>query len=113
MALRSRSAFPASAGAVSQAARYEYAGYRLSTWHRDREAIVYYTAAIKANPGDFAAHFNRAGCYLSEREWLKAIQDCDKAIKLKPVYAETYYLRAAARYRLGRDAESRADLAQE
>ena len=110
LTLTTHRAFPASAGAVSQAERYDYAGYRLSTWHRDREAIVYYTAAIKANPGDFAAHFNRAGCYLHEREWSKALQDCDAAVKLKPAYADTYYLRAAVLYRLGRDAECRADL---
>jgi hypothetical protein len=110
LGLTGRRAFSASAGAIRQAERYDYAGYRLSTWHRDREAIVYYTAAIKANSADFAAHFNRAGCYLNEREWSKALEDCNTAVKLKPAYPDTYYLRAAALYRLGRDAESRADL---
>lgn len=38
LGLTSRNTFPASAGAVRQAERYDYAGYRLSTWHRDHEA---------------------------------------------------------------------------
>lgn len=99
-----------SGGALAQAARYDYAGYRLSEWKRDREAIVYYTAAIKANPADFVAYFNSADCYIREKEWSKALADCNAAARLKPPYADTYYLRASALYRLGRDAEARADL---
>ena len=112
LVISSRPAWAASAAATAQAHRYDYAAYRLSTWDRDRQAIVYYTAAIKADPSDFVAYFNRAGCYLHEGEWAKALQDTDAAARLKPAYADTYYLRAAALYHMGREAECRADIAR-
>ncbi|MGI8890586.1 MAG: tetratricopeptide repeat protein [Chthoniobacterales bacterium] len=103
----------ASSGAIAQAKRYDYAGYRLQKWHRNSEAIVYYTAAINANPSDFAAHFNRGGCYMRDRAYAKALDDFTLALKLDPKHAsETYAVRASAFYRLGRDAECRADLEQ-
>lgn len=104
--------FAVGAGAVAQAKQCDYAAYRLSTWNRNREAIVYYTAAIKANPADFVAYYNRAGCYLESREWANALQDCNAAAKLNPTDAGTYYLRAVALEHLGRGAESKADLDQ-
>ncbi len=100
-----------SGSAVGQAKTYDYAGYRLSKWHRNPEAIVFYTAAIKANPSDYVAHFNRAGCYLEERDWAKALRDLNQALKLKPQNAaEIYGVRAIALFGLGRDTECRADL---
>ena len=103
-------AFASGKGAVDRAELYDYTAFRLSTFNRNSEAIIYYTAAIRANPEDFVAHFNRAGCYLRAGQWSKARQDCDTAARLKPAFATTYYLRAVALYRLGHDAQSRADL---
>ncbi len=69
----SSDALAVSGGALVQAARYDYAGYRLNEWKRVPEAIVFYTAAIKANPADFVAYFDRASCYLSEKEWSTSV----------------------------------------
>lgn len=105
-----REAQAVTGSAIGLGERYDSGAYWLLTHHRDSEAIIYYTAAINENPSDFVAYFNRAGCYLHEGQWSKALQDCDTAAKLKPGYADTYYLRAAALYNLGRHAESRADV---
>jgi Flp pilus assembly protein TadD len=105
-----RCAFAGGKGAADRAQLYDYTAFRLSTSNRNSEAIIYYTAAIKANPADFVAHFNRAGCYLRASQWSKARQDCDTAARLNPSFATTYYLRAVALYRLGHDAQCRADL---
>ncbi len=60
------------------------------------KAIDDYTKAIKLNPQDAAAYYNRGIAYDDLGEYQKAIDDYTKAIELAPQDASAYYYRGIA-----------------
>ena len=55
------------------------------------------------------AHRNNSQAALGSREWQKALDEADLAIKDDPMHADGYYLRGRGRLGLGRSAEARDD----
>ncbi len=61
-----------------------------------KEAIAYYTKALKANPDYADAYYNRGYVYIEIRKYKLAIADLDKAIEIDPNYAAAYHVRGIA-----------------
>lgn len=62
------------------------------------QALVHYNEAIKRNPTDHLLYSNRAACLTKLREWSRAIDDCDKCIKLKPDFLKGYTRKACVKF---------------
>jgi antitoxin component YwqK of YwqJK toxin-antitoxin module len=62
-----------------------------------KQALAYYSKAIKLNPGNSDFYFYRSNAYLHDRQFEKAISDCDKTIELEPYYEDAYSTRALTR----------------
>jgi tetratricopeptide (TPR) repeat protein len=60
-----------------------------------------YTNAIQLNPLLEWAYVDRAGAYLKQGEYNRAIADCNKAIEVNPKRAEAYVDRASAYLYMG------------
>jgi len=58
--------------------------------------IEKYTEAIRLDPNDAIAYFNRGGIYYFEDQYDKAIDDYTEAIRLDPDFARAYYVRGIA-----------------
>lgn len=58
----------------------------------------------------YIAHFNRGWAYRNAGEYDKALTDFDRAAKLNPRYADTYYSRAVVQHDRGEKAKSIIDL---
>ncbi len=52
------------------------------------EAVPYFTQAIQANPGYYEAYFNRGLCFEILGDVIKAQNDYQTALKIKPGYAK-------------------------
>ena len=59
-------------------------------------AIAFYTAQIKASPGDAASYVDRASIWQEKGETAAAIADLDEAIRLDPRHAMAYNNRGVA-----------------
>lgn len=64
------------------------------------EAIEFYTKAIEKKK-DKIFYTNRAHCFFQLKKFIKAVSDCDEAIKLDPEYAKAYFRKADAYLSLG------------
>ena len=59
--------------------------------------------AIRVDPQDAEAYFNRGIGYVRNGQRERGVQDFDEAITLNPGYTQVYYHRAFAHTRLGED----------
>ena len=64
-------------------------------------AIDDYDEAIRINPKDAVAYFNRGTTYHSLNKKKRAIEDYDQAIRLNPEYADAYHNRGTTYRDLG------------
>jgi tetratricopeptide (TPR) repeat protein len=64
-------------------------------------AIDDYDEAIRINPKDAVAYFNRGTTYHSLNKKKRAIEDYDQAIRLNPEYADAYHNRGTTYRVLG------------
>ena len=64
-------------------------------------AIEDYDEAIRVNPNDAVAYFNRGNAYHSLNKKKRAIEDYDQAIRLNPEYADAYHNRGTTYRDLG------------
>ena len=60
------------------------------------EAITCYTRALEIHPSDAATFSNRALAYLKTKEYARALEDAESAIKLKDDYIKAYHRRGKA-----------------
>ncbi len=77
------------------------AGVQLSSAGRWEEAITEFDEAIRLNPRDVLAYYNRAIAYHNFGEYERAIEDYDKALGFSPRDAFAYNHRADAYHKLG------------
>ena len=68
------------------------------------DLVADYTEAIRIDPDDADAYYNRGEAYFYLEEYDKSISDCTEAIRIKPDYAEAYDTRGLA-YRLKGESE--------
>lgn len=61
-----------------------------------KEAIEYYTKAIKVKEDEAILYSNRAICYLNLNKYFDAKEDCDLAIKIDPTLIKAHYRRGLA-----------------
>jgi tetratricopeptide (TPR) repeat protein len=66
------------------------------------EAVKCYTRCIAINPRNVPALSNRAMTYLKLKEWKKAVQDCDLALRTDSTHVKSYTRKATALNGLGR-----------
>ena len=66
-------------------------------------AVLCYTRALAAQPGDAAAalHCNRSAAYLALRRWPQALHDAERAQRLEPLWAKPRARAAAAHDAMG------------
>jgi len=72
-------------------------------------AIEDYDEAIRLNPQDAEAYYNRGTAYLDLGQFERAIQDLDEAIRLNPKYTDAYYNRGNTYCELGQFEQAIAD----
>lgn len=82
--------------------------YQYSKTFKNGETL--WTNVIKHYPNDFLAYMNRAEYRISQKKYIKAIQDSDKAIVINPNYAPLYYNRAIAKNIIGENKNALNDL---
>ena len=80
---------------------HQAAGNQLSNEGRWEEAVTEYDEAIRLNPRDSLAYYNRAGAYRNLGEYQMAIQDYEQVLGLNPRDALAYDSRADAYLELG------------
>lgn len=73
-------------------------------------ALEDYAKVLQKNPKHFRALFNRSDIYLRQEKWEKAEADLNAFIQLVPDYADAYYYRGYARYKLKKADECCADM---
>ena len=85
----------------SGAIDHNNAGYELQEQGRLGEAIAEYEEAIRLNPRDADAYYNRGSANDELGQYQRAIQDYDEALRLNPRAADYYHSRGIAYHELG------------
>ena len=83
-------------GGLSEAEKRVNAGVELGQEGRLEEAITEFDEAIRLNPQDADAYYNRGNTYDDLGQHQRAIQEFDEALRLDPQFAEIYVNRGLA-----------------
>ncbi|NJP19470.1 MAG: tetratricopeptide repeat protein, partial [Hydrococcus sp. CRU_1_1] len=65
------------------------------------DLLADYNQALKLNPNDATAYYNRGLLYANQQKWELALADYNQALQLNPNYANAYYNRGIVRYQMG------------
>jgi len=65
------------------------------------QAIDWYSKALDKDPKNHALYTNRAAAYLGSKDFMKAIEDCERSVQYKPDWRKGYYRSASAYSSLG------------
>ena len=133
-AVQDQSAFDAMAKDIEERTKQRVASKEACDKERDRgnvafkaaqysEALACYSRAIEHFKGDKAAHANRAACHIKLRNFLSALDDCNRVVDIAkfldddherrpvpPPVLKAYVRRAAAHSELGKYEEAAEDL---
>lgn len=85
-------------------------GLQLAQGGEDQRAIKAYNAAIQLNPSLAATYLYRAQIFAETGDFPSALRDCNRYLQLDSSSPAGYLTRGFVLLRMGRDAESRADL---
>ena len=69
-------------------------------------AIEHYTTAISETPTDHTIYGNRSASYLKINEFIKALEDAEKCIELKPDWSKGYQRKGNALHSMNQRAEA-------
>ncbi len=75
-------------------------------------AIACFSEAVRLNPTDTQAYYNRAVCYWRTRKLDQALADLDKAIGLMPNHARSHGIRGAIHLEKAEDKQAIAELTE-
>ena len=73
------------------------------------KAIEYFTEAINETPNDHTLYSNRSACYYNLNQFVKAREDAEKCIEVKPDWGKAYQRRAMALHAMGQYDEALQD----
>jgi tetratricopeptide (TPR) repeat protein len=62
-----------------------------------RTAVAAFTEAVRIDPGHTQAHYQLCAARYQLDETTRALEDCSRAIGLRPAFTEAYYLRGLLR----------------
>ena len=88
--------WPTFAAASLTAADYVHLGNVSGKADKNTQAIDYYTKAIKLDPNNLKAFYNRGYAYVKIRKYKLAIKDLNRAIEINPAYAPSFHVRGIA-----------------
>jgi DnaJ family protein C protein 7 len=60
------------------------------------EASIAYGEGLKYDPSNSVLYCNRAACWLKLGRWVKAVEDCNEALRVQPNYTKALLRRAAS-----------------
>ncbi len=75
----------------------------------DKNALTDYNSALKLQPDDVNAYYNRGVAYLNQGNYAQAIADFNQALKLQPNFVEAYNSRGLAYKNQGNYTQAIAD----
>ena len=67
-----------------------------------QKSIEHFSNAIGENPNDHTLYSNRSACYYNLNQFVKAQEDGDKCISVKPDWGKGYQRRAMALHSMGK-----------
>ncbi|VEN50900.1 unnamed protein product [Callosobruchus maculatus] len=65
------------------------------------EAILYYSYAVKLDPGNYTLYSNRSFAFLKVQQYYFALEDANETIKLNPTWPKGYFRKAEVEYATG------------
>lgn len=71
-------------------------GNKLFTAAKFSDACIAYGEGLKYDPCNSVLYCNRAACWSKLDRWLKAVDDCNAALKIRPNYTKALLRRAAS-----------------
>ena len=71
-----------------------------------QKAVREYNAAIKHCPDNHLLYSNRSACYLETNQFVAALSDGRRCIKLNPEWVKGYYRTGLALFKMGRVEEA-------
>merc|ERR1712028_301631 len=73
-----------------------------------RDAVVYYTRALRHTPLNEKLLSNRSACYLKISKWQLALEDATKAQEIEPTWSKIYFRKGQALRNLKRREDAAA-----
>ncbi|HXY23356.1 MAG TPA: tetratricopeptide repeat protein [Candidatus Acidoferrum sp.] len=94
------------------AENYEQLAMLYSRMGRDADAEKAFQDAIQRDPKMAGAHFGLAKLHMKQEKYAEALRSIDIAVRLTPDNQNVHFLRGQVLKRLGREQESRAEMAK-
>jgi Tfp pilus assembly protein PilF len=90
---------------------YEQLGMIYARWDRDADAEKAFHEAIQRDPRSAGSHFGLAKLYMKNQKYEEALHSIGVAVQLAPDNQNVHFTRGQLLKRLGREDESRAEMA--
>jgi tetratricopeptide (TPR) repeat protein len=91
---------------------YKEQGNKCFKSGKNKDALLYYTKGIEADPSNALLFANRAMANLKDENYGDVISDCSTSIKLDPAYPKSFQRRGVAYSKLGKLLEAELDFKQ-
>jgi len=80
---------------------------RIPDWHDPK---TLWSDCVRKNPRSAVGYYSLAGCSITEREWPTAARYLEKAVELKPDFAEAHARLGVVYFMENKEAEAREEL---